>query len=172
MSGESKQVKQTDATEAKKAQDPEVLVTSDGQVLEQTILGTMNIDTGENKNKNSNRLASLKFSIAGLLYLLKNEQSIQLASVATIVIVIIGFVIDLGTYSWAVLTLSLGIIWITEALNSAIEASINLSSSTPQAWAKIGKDVAGAASLIATILFIIIAAIILIPPILRALNVN
>lgn len=148
----------------------DVLITSDGQVLEQTLVGTMNIDTGENKNKNKNRLASMKFAVAGLLYLLKHEQSIQLASITTLVVIVIGFWVDLGMYSWSVLTLALGIIWITEALNSAIEASINLSASQPEAWAKIGKDVASAASLVATIIFVIIVLLILAPRVIERLS--
>lgn len=170
MSQHGTKSEQPEAKIEAESKDANVLITSDGQILQQTITGTMNIDTGENKNKNKNRFASMKFAVAGLLYLLKHEQSIQLASVATVVVLLIGFWIDLGTYSWATLTLALGIIWITEALNSAIEASINLSASQPEAWAKIGKDVASAASLIATIIFVIIVALILVPPILRALN--
>ncbi|MCA9909825.1 MAG: diacylglycerol kinase family protein, partial [Anaerolineae bacterium] len=64
---------------------------------------------------------------------------------------------------WALLTLSLGAVWITECLNTAIEATINLESPEPHPMAKIGKDVAATASLVASAVFVIIVILILLP---------
>ncbi len=151
----------------------DVLVTKDGQVLEQSILGTVKIDTGEDTKKNSNRLKSAKFAVAGLIYILVREQSIQFATVTTIITVIVGLWLQIGTFSWGLLVLALGSVWITESLNTAIEAAINLASGDdPHPMAKIGKDVASTAALVSSIVFVIIVMLILLPRLLDRLNVG
>lgn len=148
----------------------DVLVTPEGEVLELNVLGTMKIEPKGGQSKNANRLNSLKYGVAGMLYLLRREQSIQFASVVSVIVVIVGLWLEIGVFSWALLVLALGAIWITEALNTAIEASIDLGTSDPNVWAKIGKDVASTASLISSIVFVLIVILILVPRFLDRLS--
>jgi diacylglycerol kinase len=151
--------------EAKK----DVLVTPEGEELDLGITGTMKLNP-EGENKNANRLASVKFAIAGLLYVLTHEQSIKFATVVTLIVVAIGLWLRIGIFSWALLVLALGAVWITECLNTAIEASIDIGAPEPQALAKIGKDVASTAALVSSIVFMIIVALILLPPLLEKIS--
>src|SRR5664279_1642871 len=107
------------------AKNDDVLITSDGEKIEMGITGTMKL-TPEGKSNNANRVASIKYAIAGLLYVLTHEQSIKLATIATAVVVVIGLWLHVGIDAWALLTLALGAVWITECLNTAIEAAIDL----------------------------------------------
>jgi len=151
--------------------DRDVLRTPGGEELDQSVTGTLKIDLSKHSPAtNPNRLKSLKYSVAGLLYVLVREQSIQYASLVTLAVLVVGLWLEIPVFYWAFLTLSLGAIWITECLNTAIEAVINLSTSEPHPLAKIGKDVASAATLVATIVFIIIVALILGPRIIDRLN--
>ena len=65
--------------------------------------------------------------------------------------------------SWALLTFAIGGVWVTECLNTAIEAAIDLGTSDPHPLAKIGKDVASTAALVSSIVFVVIVALILVP---------
>lgn len=157
--------------EAAEAEDKDVLVTPEGEELDLSVLGTMRIDPGKHTPvSNPSRLASFKYAVAGLLYVLAREQSIQLASVVTVIVVVIGLWLEIPVFYWAFLTLALGSIWITECLNTAIEASINLATSEPHPMAKIGKDVASAAALVSTIVFMIIVVLILLPRLIDRLT--
>jgi undecaprenol kinase len=164
--------KERAATSADHAEDKDVLITPEGEVLEQTIVGTMKIDPARHggPSTNPNRIQSLKFAVAGLLYVLVREQSIKVASVVTILVVIVGLWLQIPVFYWAFLTLAIGSIWITECLNTAIEAAINMSADEPNAFAKIGKDVASAAALVASIVFVIIVILILVPRIIDRLS--
>jgi len=104
------------------------------------------------------------------LYVLKREPSIQLATIITVIVVVVGLWLQVGIFSWALLTLALGAVWITECLNTAIEATIDMGSDAPHPMAKVGKDVASTASLVATIVFLIICALILLPRIIDRIN--
>jgi diacylglycerol kinase len=149
----------------------QVLVTPQGEEIDMSILGTMKIDPkAGGASKNANRLASLKYGVAGLLYLLKREQSIQLAMVVTLITVVIGLWLQISSFYWALVALALGAVWITEALNTAIEASIDLGTDEIHPMAKIGKDVASTASLIAVIVFLTVVFFTLVPRIVDRLN--
>lgn len=143
----------------------DVLVTPEGEVLDQTVLGTAKIDLSRHKRTRANwdLLRSTKFAVAGLIYVLVREKSIRWVSAMTIAAVVAGFWLEIPIVYWAVLTISIGIVWITECLNTAIEATIDMEASRPHSMAKVGKDVAAAASLVATIVFIIIVLLILVP---------
>jgi diacylglycerol kinase len=147
----------------------DVLVTPEGEVLELGITGTMKLNP-EGEKKNANRIASVKFAIAGLLYVLTHEQSIKLATIVTVIVVAIGLWLRISVLSWALLTLALGAVWITECLNTAIEAAIDLTAPEPEALAKIGKDVASTAALVSSIVFVVIVILILLPPLLNRLS--
>jgi diacylglycerol kinase len=110
----------------------DVLITPDGQALELGITGTMKLDP-PGRTSNPHRLASVKYALAGLLYVLTHEQSIKLATL------------------------------VTECVNTAIEAAIDLGTSAPHPLAKIGKDVASTAALVSAIVFGVIVILILVP---------
>ena len=116
----------------------DVLITPDGQELDLGITGTMKLDP-PGRPSNPNRLASVKYALAGLLYVLTHEQSIKLATMVTLIVIVIGVWLHLSVLSWALLTLALGGVWVTECVNTAIEAAIDLGTSAPHPLAKIGQ---------------------------------
>ena len=140
----------------------DVLITPDGQEIELGITGTMKLDP-PGRTANPNRLASIKYAIAGLLYVLTHEQSIQVATMVTLLVLVLGVWLHISVLSWALLTLALGGVWVTECLNTAIEAAIDLGTSDPHPLAKIGKDVASTAALVSAIVFVVIVILILVP---------
>ncbi len=147
----------------------DVLVTPDGEVLELGLTGTMKLNP-DGEKKNPNRIASVKFAIAGMLYVLTHEQSIKLATIVTLIVLVIGLWLRVSLFSWALLTIALGSVWVTECLNTAIEAVIDIAAPKPEALAKIGKDVASTAALVSSIVFVIIVVLILLPPLLDRLS--
>ena len=126
------------------------------------IMGTMKLDP-PGRSPNPNRLTSIKYALAGLLYVLTHEQSIQLATLVTLIILVLGVWLDISVWSWALLTLALGGVWVTECINTAIEAAIDIGTSEPHPLAKIGKDVASTAALVSAIVFVVIVILILAP---------
>ena len=139
----------------------DVLITPDGQELDLGITGTMQLEP-PGRTSNPNRLASIKYAIAGLLYVLTHEQSIKLATMVTLIVLVLGVAahqrLELGAAY-----LALGGVWVTECLNTAIEAAIDLGTSDPHPLAKIGKDVASTAALVSAIVFVVIVILILVP---------
>ncbi len=157
----------------REASKRDTIVAPDGTELDQSILGTVMIDPkklGGRFRKNASRLRSVKFAVAGLIYVLVRESGIQFASVVTVAVIAIGLWLQIPVYNWAFLTLALGLVWVTECLNTAVEAVINLAAPELHPLAKIGKDVAATAALVSSIVFVIIVVLILLPSIIMKVN--
>ena len=115
------------------------------------------------------RLKSFGFAINGLKLLLKNEHNARVHLVASIGVIIGCFVFTLSTIEICLVLFSIGLVFITELLNTAIE---NISNFVEPEWnKKIGeiKDYSAAAVLIAALVSCLIGLVIFIPKFLELL---
>lgn len=110
------------------------------------------------------RLHSFRYAFAGLGYLLRTQKNTWVHSVATICVVAMAAWLRLGRLEWAVLILAIGAVWLSEALNTAIESVVDLASPDLHPLAKAGKDAGAAAVLIAAIASVVIGLLVLGPP--------
>jgi len=115
------------------------------------------------------RFVSIKNALNGLWHVLKSQQNAHLHLIATVIVVLTGLWLGLSIANWVFLLLVIGMVWIAEFLNTALEVIVNLASPDQHPLAKVGKDLGAAAVLIATIIALIIGIIILGPPIIDKL---
>ena len=112
------------------------------------------------------RLRSIKHAWAGLATMLADEHNARVHLAATVLVIILGTVLNIDAMEWLILIIVIALVWITEALNTALE---NLADHvSPEHNVLIGKckDVAAAAVLIASACALICGAIIFIPRLL------
>ncbi|MBR1414142.1 MAG: diacylglycerol kinase [Bacilli bacterium] len=100
---------------------------------------------------------SFKYSIEGLLYAYRYEQSLWVHAIASIFVIIMGIVFDIKFSEWAILFIALGSILSIELINTAIEAAVDLTTTDIHPLAKIAKDCGSAASFVLTFVSIVIA---------------
>ena len=115
------------------------------------------------------RIKSFGFAINGLKLLLRNEHNARVHLVASIGVIIGCFVFTLSTIEICLVLFSIGLVFITELLNTAIE---NISNFVEPEWnKKIGeiKDYSAAAVLIAALVSCLIGLVIFIPKFLELL---
>jgi undecaprenol kinase len=117
-----------------------------------------------------NRWASFGYAVSGWLYMLRWQKNTRILSVISVAVVIMGLWLQVDLLSWAILILTMTIVWMAEFLNAAIEAAINLGSAEYHPMAKVGKDVAAGAVLLGAIASILIGMAIFIPPLLEKIN--
>ena len=72
---------------------------------------------------------------------------------------------------WAILLLTIALVWTAEFINTALEAVVDLASPQHHPLAKVGKDVGAAAVLIAAMTSILVGLLILGPPLWEKLKV-
>ncbi len=117
-------------------------------------------------------LKSFKYSIEGLKYTIRYEQSILVMAIAMLVAVIIGLILKLAAIEWVFMALAIGIVLAIELINTSIEATIDLLSPNVHPLAKIAKDTASAAVFICSMMAVAIGLIIFIPKIIELIKIG
>ena len=126
-----------------------------------------------NKSKHTgikHYLYSTKYSIDGLLYSYKNEKSLWMHGLCSIVDICLGIIFKISLVQWSMILISLGVILSIELLNTAIEAVVDMVTLEYHPLAKIAKDCGSAATFIAVLIAIVLNCFIFIPKILVLLN--
>jgi|SRR5574344_580005 diacylglycerol kinase len=103
---------------------------------------------------------SFKYSFDGLVYAYKNEQSMLVHLLGTILAIIMGIVCQINLLEWGLIGIALGVVLAAELINTAIEATVDMITIEINPLAKIAKDCGSAATFILTVITIILCAII------------
>ena len=117
-----------------------------------------------------NRIRSLGYALAGWLYMLRHQKNIRLQTLLTAALFMLALWLDIHTSEWALLILAAAVVWIAEFINAALEAAVNLAIREYHPMAKVAKDVAAAAVLLAVLTLLLVAGFILGPPLFAKLN--
>jgi diacylglycerol kinase len=112
----------------------------------------------------SSRIAAFRYAFHGWSYVLRTQRNAWIHSVAAAAVLILGLWLALPARDWAVLILTIALVFTAEFVNSSIEAVVDLASPETHPLAKIGKDVGAAAVLVAAIASVLIGLLILGPP--------
>ncbi len=114
---------------------------------------------------------SIKFSMEGLIYAYRYEQSLWLHAIATIFSICLGIIFRIKLSEWAIVFIALGVILGMELINTAIEAAVDLVTLEIHPLAKIAKDCGSAASFIMTLVAIVICLFVFGPYFMKAFGV-
>lgn len=115
------------------------------------------ISRDEIKKKGIGRFfRSIKFSIEGLIYAYRYEQSMWVHAIATTITIILGLFFKIKLSEWAIVFIALGIILGMELVNTAIEAAVDLTTMEINPLAKIAKDCGSAASFVLSLVALVI----------------
>lgn len=118
------------------------------------------------------RLRAFRFAFDGLRYVLKTQKNAWIHSVVSVIVVVFGFWLSISAYSWAIIFLTMGMVWAAECFNTAIESIIDLVSPQNHPLAKISKDVGAAAVLISAMMAVLIGISLMGPLFLAKLSLR
>ena len=110
------------------------------------------------------RSQSFKYAFTGWWYVVRTQQNAWIHALASISVIALGIWLQLPPRDWAVIILSVALVWTAEFLNTALEAVVDLASPKQHELARVGKDVGAAAVLIAAGSSVLIGFLILGPP--------
>lgn len=81
-----------------------------------------------------------------------------------------GLALKLNATSWAIIALTMGLVFLAELFNTALEATIDLVVEDYHAQAKLAKDVAAGAVLVSAMVAVVVGLLVLGPPLLASLG--
>ena len=96
-------------------------------------------------------LESFNFAFEGIVHVLRTQRNLRLHFLIAVGVIIAAVAFDVTRMELIVLLLSISFVLIAEMLNSAIEAAVDVASTSFDPLAKLAKDVAAGAVLIASI---------------------
>ena len=106
-------------------------------------------------------IQSFNHAFDGLIWVLKHQRNMRLHIAAAVVVMVLAFVFDASKLELMALLLAIAFVLIAEMLNTALEAVIDIATSAFHPLAKIAKDIAAGAVLIASANAVVIGAIVL-----------
>ncbi len=125
---------------------------------------TMQIDPAQHAAVTSDgRWTSFLHALAGILYALRHQRNTWIMGSATVVVVGVAIWAGVSRLEWALLVVTIGMVWVAEFLNSAVEAAVDVASPQHHPMAKVAKDVAAGAVLTASVIALIVGLVVLGP---------
>ncbi len=106
---------------------------------------------------------SFKYAFEGIISTIKEERNMFIHFLISIIVIIAGFYVRLSLNEWLICLLLFALVFSLELINTAIENTVDLVTTKKNKKAKIAKDAAAGAVLIAAIFASIIGIIIFLP---------
>jgi diacylglycerol kinase (ATP) len=103
-----------------------------------------------NARKAPTVLDSFNFAFEGIIHVLRTQRNLRIHFAVAIAVLVVALLVDVTKVELIMLLLSITFVLIAEMLNSAIEAAIDIATTSFDPMAKLAKDIAAGAVLIAT----------------------
>ena len=116
-------------------------------------------------------LKSFHYSIDGLKYAYRYEQSMMIHVFVTICVIIANIVLKISGMEWLITMMAIGMVLAAELINTAIEAVVDLVTLEIHPLAKIAKDCGSAATFVLSIMAAAIGLVVYIPHIIELLGI-
>jgi diacylglycerol kinase (ATP) len=122
------------------------------------------------RRKNSFKVAhslwvSFQYAWAGLTYAFSTQRNFRVHTIIGIIAISLGLFLRIPGFELALIGLTIGLVLTLELLNTAIEAVVDLAVDTQyHELAKIAKDCAAGAVMVSAIAAVMVAALLLLPP--------
>lgn len=115
------------------------------------------------------RVDSFAYAFAGWAHVLRTQPNAWIHAAFSVAVVAVGLWLGLPRGDWAILVLTIMIVWVAEFTNTALEAVVDMAMPEPHPLAKAAKDVAAAAVLISALGAVVVGLLIIGPPLWQRL---
>ena len=109
------------------------------------------------------RLQSFRHAIRGAGTLIRTQPNTWLHALATVLIIVAGFTVRISNIEWALISLAIALVWMAEALNTAIEFLADEITEERRERIKKAKDVAAFGVLVSALVAATIGLIVFLP---------
>jgi len=113
-------------------------------------------------------LRSFSFAGQGVWHVVRTQRNMRVHLAAAAAVIILALILRVGAVDWACLLAVIGLVLTAEALNTVVEAIVDLCTDEFHPLAKIAKDVAAGAVLISSVAAIGVGIAVFLPRLLRS----
>lgn len=109
-------------------------------------------------------LWSFNYAIQGIVYALRTQRNMRLHFIAAFTVLVASLVLQVTGLGLAAIVFAICLVLVTELINTAVEATVDLATEGLDPLAKIAKDVAAGAVFIASVNAVVVAYLVLFEP--------
>lgn len=121
--------------------------------------------------KNKKLSDSFRNAFNGLKEAFAHERNMRVHMVAVLLCIILGIIFRLDVVRWSLLFIAIGLVIVAELVNTAIENLVDMITSEYTRKARVVKDIAAGAVLVAAVVAVILGALVFIQPLLRLMGI-
>lgn len=96
-------------------------------------------------------IESFNFAIEGVIHVLRTQRNMRLHFAAAVVVIVVAVAVGVSKIELSVLLISIAFVLVAEMINTAIEGAIDAATTAFDPMAKLAKDIAAGAVLIAAV---------------------
>jgi diacylglycerol kinase len=120
--------------------------------------------------QSENLLQSFRYAFAGLWHTLRTQRNARIHLLVAGAVAVLGLWLKLDALRWAVLVLTIGLVFFAEAINTVVEATVDLITTDFHPLAQVAKDVSAGAVLVTALAAVVVGLLTLGPPLLARLG--
>jgi diacylglycerol kinase (ATP) len=96
-------------------------------------------------------IESFNFAIEGVIHVLRTQRNMRLHFAAAVVVIVVAVAVGVSKIELSVLLISIAFVLVAEMINTAVEGAIDAATTAFDPMAKLAKDIAAGAVLIASV---------------------
>jgi diacylglycerol kinase len=112
------------------------------------------------KFKNDNILKSVGSALQGIGLVLIRERNFRIQNIAALLVICLGLYVKLSKIEWIIIGFTVLIVMVLEMINTALELTVDLVTKKKRMRARLAKDIAAGAVLLASFWAIVIGILI------------
>ena len=115
---------------------------------------------------------SIKYAINGLKLIVKNERNFRIILAFSVIVISFGLIFQISHFEWIAVFILISLVFVSESINSVIEAICDTVSLEFKVNIKYAKDVAAGAVLITAGCAIVVGLMVFLPHVLKLMQVQ
>ena len=111
------------------------------------------------------RVESFKYAFGGIVHVFRTQHNAWIHAAINVAVVVLALWLKASPIDWAVLVLAMMAVWVSEFINTAVEAVVDVAADGEiSSMAGVAKDVAAGAVLVAAAGSVVVGLLVLGPP--------
>lgn len=106
------------------------------------------------------------FAAEGIVHVFQSQRNMRVHLLISLAIAALGWWLVISSVEWAILALTMGVVFAAEMMNTVVECTVDLASPGQHPLAKMAKDVAAGAVLLLAVFATLVGVFIFVPRLL------
>ncbi|MEJ2413285.1 MAG: diacylglycerol kinase family protein [Anaerolineales bacterium] len=122
------------------------------------------------KKSPGSRITAVRIALDGLKQVFVSEPNARIHALITLAVIIAGWLFQISRLEWLSLALTVGLVWVAEIFNTAVEKLVDLASPEIHPAAKAVKDISAGAVLASAVTAVVVGILIFGPRLWLLIN--